>query len=73
MDFTNKKIIRTYASAHSQNVWANIEGIGWKKVKTLSTDGPTNMFVKLNAAKSHDRTVNGTIDAMDQISALYLN
>ena len=72
MNFSNKQVLRTYASPHSKNAWANIQSIGWRKVGQLTTDGVTNMFVMLNAAKSNSKTVPGTIDANNQISLLYL-
>lgn len=72
MDFSNKKVLGTYASPHSKNAWANIEGLGWKKVGQLSVDGATNLFVMVNAAKGNNKTVSGTLDAANQISLLYL-
>lgn len=73
MNFNSKKVLRTFSSPHSKNAWANLESLGWKKVGQLTTDGVTNMFIMLNAAVAHNRTVSGTIDASDQISVLYLN
>lgn len=71
MNFSNKKVVRTYASPHSKNAWGYIETIGWRKLGQLSTDGVTNMFIMLNAAKGSGKTVSGTIDASNQISLLY--
>lgn len=74
MNFSNKKITRTFTSPNSKNCWGYIEAIGWRKVKTTSTDGATNMFVTLSAAKAHNRTVSGTIeDSTNQVTILYLN
>ncbi len=72
MNFSNKKVLRTYASPHSKNAWANIESLGWRKIGQLSTDGVTNMFAMLNAAKGNNKAVTGTIDASNKISILYL-
>ncbi|MFT4535459.1 MAG: hypothetical protein ACI9P5_002828 [Saprospiraceae bacterium] len=72
MNFSNKQVLRTFASPHSKNAYANIATIGWRKIGQLSTDGVTNMFIMLNAAKANNKTVSGTIDAGNQISILYL-
>lgn len=72
MNFTNKKVLRTYASPHSKNAWANLQGIGWRKVGQLTADGASNMFIMLTVAKGNDKTVSGTIDVSNQISLLYL-
>ena len=68
MNFSNKKVLRTFTSPHSQNAHAYLDGIGWRKVKKNSGDGVTNMFIILNAAKAHGRTVSGTIDSNNQIT-----
>ena len=72
MNFSNKKVLRTYASPHSKNAWANIESLGWRKLGQLSTDGVTNLFIMVNAARGNNKTVSGTVDAANQISILYL-
>ena len=54
----NKTVIRTYTSYHSQNAWANIDGIGWRKIKTGASDGVTNTFMILSGAKANIRKVN---------------
>lgn len=73
MNFT-KKILQVFVSPHSQNVWAYIDTIGWRKVQTLSADGCTNMFLVLVAAKTSGIVVSGTLTgaaATDLISILY--
>lgn len=71
MDFT-KKILQVYASPHSRNVWGYIDGIGWRKVQSLSNDGSTNMFAILVAARNSGVAVRGTLTAANEISILYL-
>ncbi len=73
MNFSNKKVTRTFTSPHSQNGWGYLSGIGWRKVQKKSGDGVTNMFVMLCAAKAHNRSVSGSIDNKKQITKLYLN
>ncbi|MCW3465673.1 hypothetical protein [Chitinophaga nivalis] len=71
MNFT-QKILQVYATPHSQNVWAYINTIGWRKVQPLSTDGSTNMFVLLVAARTSGIVVSGTLNASNEITVLYL-
>ena len=73
MNFSNKKVSTAFSSSDNQNVWGNLEGIGWRKVQKKSDDGATNMFLILVTAKANDRSVSGTIDDNDQITHLYLN
>ena len=70
-----KKILQVYGSPHSQNVWAFIETIGWRKVQLLSTDGITNMFLMLVAARTSGIAVTATLSdatAAAVITMLYL-
>jgi len=72
MNFSNKKVLRTFTSPHSKNGWGYIESIGWRKIGQNSTDGVTNMYNMLNEARANNMTVSGTIDASDLITILYL-
>ena len=67
----NKLVLQTFASHHGQNAWANIEGLGWKKIKPNAADGVTNLFILMNAAKANGRRVNVHLDA-DQIDIAYM-
>lgn len=67
-----KTVSQVYTTHHSQNVWANISGMGWRKVKTGSSDGTTNTFALLCAAKANGRTVNLYI-VSDLIERAYMN
>ena len=55
---TNKTVIQAYSTFHTENAWANIDGVGYKKIKTGNKDGVTNTFALLCAAKANNRTVN---------------
>lgn len=73
MNFNNVAVTRTFVSSDSQNCWAHLQGIGWRKVRTGSTDGVTNVFISLTAARANNMTVSGTIhDATNQIWIVYL-
>lgn len=72
--FSNVQVVRTYCSPHSMNVWGLIQTQPYRKVQPISTDGTTNMFIILNAAKASGRTVSGSYDdATGLLYTLYLN
>ena len=53
------------------NVWAFLDGIGWRRVRPDNADAVTNMSVMLCEARTSGKTVNAFLDA-DQITQLYL-
>lgn len=67
----NKKVIQTFASVDPQNAWANIDGVGWRRIKTGAADGVTNVFNVLCEALANGRKVNVFADA-NVISIAYL-
>jgi anaerobic glycerol-3-phosphate dehydrogenase len=55
----NLSVSRVYTSHHSQNCYAIVSGVsGWKKVKTGSGDGVTNVHIALSAAIANGRKVD---------------
>lgn len=55
----NKTVTRTYASKDEQNCYAILSGIaGWKKIKTGSAHGVSNVFTALNAARAGGKRVD---------------
>ncbi len=69
---SNKSVFRTYATYHSQNSWANIEDLGWRKISTGNADGVTNTFIALCEARANSRKVNVYADG-NNIYRAYLN
>lgn len=67
----NKQVLQTFASHDSQNAWANVETLGWKKIKKDDPDGVTNIFVQMNAAKANNRKVSVHLDG-NEIDIAYL-
>ncbi len=68
----DKDVLGTYTSHDSQNAWALISGIGsWKKIKPGNSDGVTNTFVALCAAKANGRKVDVYV-ADDEIERVIL-
>ena len=59
MWYNNTKVSRTYTSNDSQNAWAIVDAVsGWKRIKTGATDGVTNVFAILCAARANARPVD---------------
>ena len=69
----NVKVNATYVHHTTQWAWADIAGLGWRRIKDGAADGVTNLFVMLSAAKANDRLVHVYIDASDStIRTAYL-
>lgn len=69
----NVAIQRVFVSHHSQNCWAFLQGVGWRKIGTLSTDGTGNVHVALVAARAHGIVPNVITNAADnRIEIVYV-
>jgi immune inhibitor A len=74
VNFSNAHVRMTFTSSHSMNAWGLIETQPWRKVQPISTDGVSNMFTLLNAAKANGRTVSGSYDDSNgMLYTLYMN
>jgi immune inhibitor A len=74
VNFSNAQVVMTFTSPHSMNTWGLVQSQPWRKVQPISTDGSTNMFTLLNAAKASGRTVSGSYDdGNGMLYTLYLN
>jgi len=58
----NKKVMSTYTSYHSQNAWANIQDLGWRKIKMDNPDSVTNQFIALCEAQANNNKVTVYVD-----------
>lgn len=67
----NRRVWQTFASNDSQNAWANIEGLGWRKIKPKAADGVTNMFAAFCEAVANNQRVHVFADGQN-ISIMYL-
>ncbi len=67
----NKAVLQTYSTYHSQNAWARIQDLGWRKIETGSSDGVTNTFLALCEAQANNRGVNVYADG-GKIARMYL-
>jgi hypothetical protein len=59
----NMTVSRVYTSHHSQNAWALIDTLGWRKIETGSADGVTNCLIGLGEAVANNRKVHVYADA----------
>ena len=55
--YSNRVISHTYTTYHSQNAWAYIKDLGWRKVKAGQSDGVTNCFVSCCEAAGNQKNV----------------
>lgn len=55
---SNKTVAQTYATHHSKNAWANIAGLGWRKVHPDAPDGVADVFAQLVWARAYNRNVS---------------
>ncbi len=68
----NKKVLATFTYHGAQWAWANIETLGWRRIKDGAPDGVTNLQVLLDAACANARLVHVEVDASDLITTAYL-
>lgn len=59
---SGKTIVQVYASHHDRNAWANLAGLGWRRIHPDAKDGVTNVFAQLVWARATGRTVTVLAD-----------
>jgi hypothetical protein len=67
----NKAVLMTYGWHTTQWAWANIESLGWRRIKDAAADGTTNTFNALCEAQANGRKVHVNVDA-NFIYGMYL-
>lgn len=66
-------INQVYASRDGQNAWAHLAATNaWHRVLWGASDGVTNVFVILSAAKANNRQVYAVLDANKNLTAVYM-
>ncbi|WP_278237348.1 hypothetical protein [Isoptericola sp. AK164] len=65
-------INQTYATSGSKNAWAHLKknNTGWRRIKPSSSDGVTNVFLMLVAAKASGKQAHVVQDG-DKITKAY--
>ncbi len=59
---SNVAVRHTYALTSTQAAWAYLDGIGWRRIKTGSSDGVSNVFALCVDSQAAGRNVNAYID-----------
>lgn len=74
VNFSSLNVVQTFTSPHSMNAWGLLSSQPYRQVQPISSDGTTNMFLVLCAAKASGRTVSGSYDdATGLLYTIYLN
>ena len=64
---------QVYATPTSTNAWAKLAlGVGWRRIKPLTPDGVTNVFVLLCAARANSQMVRVHVDGSDTITRAWM-
>jgi hypothetical protein len=72
MWYYNRNVTATYANHTSQWAWANISGLGWRRIKDGAADGVTNLFIMMNAACANSKLVHVYVDGSNLITTAYM-
>lgn len=62
---------QVYASHHSQNAWAHLGSLGWRRIAVGASDGVSNLLAMFAAAAAKGRTVTVLVDG-DFVYQAYL-
>ena len=55
----NKTVVRAHCKSRTKKAWAIVSGIsGYKRIKTTSEDGVSNIFMILSEARANNRKVD---------------
>ena len=65
-------INQTFVTPEGKNAWANLPGLGWRKVHPNQPDGVTNTFILLALARATNRQAHVTTNSANQITQVYL-
>jgi hypothetical protein len=60
--YNNKKIVGLWSDKDTRNSWANIQGMGWKKVSTANNSSSSSLTMILAHARERSRTVKIQLD-----------
>ncbi|NYT02667.1 MAG: M6 family metalloprotease domain-containing protein [Methanosarcinales archaeon] len=56
--YYSRKVNSTFAHHTTQWAWANIDGLGWRRIKESSADGTTNLFAAFCESLGNNRPVH---------------
>jgi M6 family metalloprotease-like protein len=61
--YSNIAVDSVFATSHGQNAWANLAGLGWRKIQSGTPDGVTNVLGVLALARGKNIKVTVNADA----------
>ncbi|HEU5110280.1 MAG TPA: hypothetical protein VFT95_17200, partial [Micromonosporaceae bacterium] len=70
--FLTARILALFSSAHADNGWAYIEGIGWRRVATGASSAHVNLGMLLSAARIQGTATPVRHEADNLIHEIYL-
>ncbi len=70
--YYSRNVVQTFTWYGTQWAWANISGLGWRRIKNGATDGCTNLHILLSAAQANGKLVHVDVDAAGLINTAYL-
>ncbi len=73
MWYNNKSVSYTHCKTPTKQAWAIISGLsGWKRIRTSSADGVTNVYQTLCQARANGRNVNVYVNGnyIEQVTML---
>lgn len=65
----NLTVQQVYATPHSENAWAHLSGLGWRKIDPNAPHGVTNTLELLAVSHAHNRKVHVQLDGNQIFSA----
>lgn len=68
----NQQVNATFVHHATQWAWADIDGLGFRRIKEGAADGCTNLLILLSTAKANGRLVHIDIDTDQLITTAYL-
>lgn len=67
-----KKVTGLWSINQDKNSWANIAGIGWKKLSTASSSGNVALTILMSHAREKNSNINYRDESDNQIHEVYV-
>lgn len=68
----SKKVVGLWSINQDKNSWANIQGIGWKKLSTASSSGNVALTILAANARVKSSNINYRDESDNQIHEIYV-
>lgn len=70
---SNMTVNQTYSTTGGINAWADIDTLGWRRIRAGAADGVTNTLTLLSAAKANGRPVDVFVASTNEITRAILH